>query len=177
MNAIEQRRYLSSATGMYHYDMFERIFNHELARSQRYIGPLTLLHISVQVRDTSPDTKERAGIMMADLLNRSLRILDVPAHYNDDFLVLLPGTDEMSGGNVAERILVNLKSTQNLPTGKFFRMSAYIGLTTHAGGPGTSSKLLMAEAAVAVNEALARQARTFIAFRSLGLSPTKPENK
>jgi GGDEF domain-containing protein len=137
MNAIEQRRYLSSITGMYHFDMFERIFNHELARSQRYVSPLTLLQITVQVRDTSPYTKERAGIMMADLLNRSLRISDVPAHFDDDFLVLLPSADEMSGGNVAERILVNLKSTQNLPIGKFFRMSAYIGLTTHAGGPGT----------------------------------------
>jgi GGDEF domain-containing protein len=177
MNPIEQRRYLSSATGMYHYDMFERIFNHELARSQRYISPLTLLHISVQVRDTSPDVKERASIMMADILNRSLRISDVPAHYDDDFLVLLPSTDAMSGGNVAERILINLKSTQNLPTGKLFRMSAYTGLTTYAGGAETTCRLLMAEAAVAVNEALERQAHTFVAFSSLGLSPTEPLNR
>lgn len=174
MNTTEQRRYLSNVTGMYHYDMFVRIFNHELARSQRYISPLTLLHISVQVRDTSPDVRERAGMMMADLLNRSLRISDVPTHYDDDFLILLPSTDAMSGGNVAERILINLKNTQSLPNGRFFRTSIYIGLTTHAGGPGTSCKRLLAEAAVAVNEALTRQAHTFVAFSSLGLSPTEP---
>jgi GGDEF domain-containing protein len=177
MNDIEPRRYLSSLTGIYNYEIFEVIFNHELARSQRYISPLTLLHISVQVRDTSSGAKERAGVLMADLLNRSLRISDVPALINDDYLVLLPNTDEMSGGNLAERILINLKSSQNLTPEKLFRLSAYIGLTAHAGGPGTSSKLLLAEASVAVEEALVRQAHTFIAFASLGLAPTAPGNK
>jgi GGDEF domain-containing protein len=177
MNDIEQRRHLSSVTGMYHYDIFESIFTHELARSQRYVSPLTLLHISVQGRDTSPDTRERVSMMMADLLNGNLRISDIPAHYDDDFLVLLPNTAEVSGGNVAERILINLKSTQSLPNGKFFQVSVYIGLTTCAGGPGTTCRLLLAEAAVAVNEAMTRQAHKFVAFSSLGLSPTRPENR
>jgi hypothetical protein len=176
MNASEHKRYLSNVSGIYHYDMFEKIFEHELARSQRYPSPLILLRISIRVRDTSPEMIKSANDTMANVLNRSLRISDVPAYYNDDFLVLLPNTNEMSGGNVAERILINLKGAQNLPGGRLFGMAAYIGLTAHQGGPGISAKILLAEAAVAVNEAATRLAHTFVAFSSLGLSPTKPMN-
>ena len=112
---------------------------------------------------------------MTNLLNRTLRVSDVPTHYHEEFLVLLPATDEIGGRSVAERILGHYRTTQSLATGRLSpKRNAYLGITTQNGSNILSSQQLMAEAAVAMNEARLQKSYTYIAFSDISASLPKP---
>jgi len=172
---MEKKRQLASETGLYAFDVFSVLLNYEIARIQRYPSPLTLLHVALDAKSQPEDGKKKAMRAMTDLLNRALRVSDVPAHYNDEYLVLLPATDEAGGRAVAERILGHFRTTQNLTISRLTKLSAYIGLTCKHSGTNLSANQLLAEAAVAMNEARTRQSYTYISFSDMADSLPKPK--
>src|ERR1700690_3749979 len=102
---MEKRRQLASDTGLYTYETFQVLLNYEIARVQRYPGPLTLMHLSLSTENLLPDFIKQSQAAMANLLDRTLRVSDVLAHYKDDFLILLPSANSDAARAVAERIL------------------------------------------------------------------------
>lgn len=172
---MDKRRDLAGETGLYTYDVFNILLNYEVTRLQRYPGPLTLLHVALSTKSLPEDIKTRAAKAMTELLNRALRVSDVPAHYNDEYLVLLPNTDEAGGRAVAERILGHFRTTQSLSTGRLAKVNAFIGLTYKPGGSSLSANHLVAEAAVAMNEARTRQSYTYVAFSDIAGDLPQPK--
>ncbi len=160
-------------SGLYPFETFETLFKYEIARALRYPSALTLLNISLDIQGNPLQDRERAGQIMTDLLNKSLRISDVPTQHNDEFLVLLPATDEQGARTVADRILGRFRNTQQLPAGGLFRMNAFIGIASQHGDQPISAEQLMGEAAAAMQEARAQGARTTVAFSEIALKMKK----
>jgi len=172
---VEKRRQLASDTGLYTYETFEILLNYEITRVKRYPSPLTLMHLALTTENTTPDFMKQAHVAMTNLLERTLRISDVPAHYKDDFLILLPSADGDAAHAVADRILGQFRTTQSFATGRLSpKRNAYLGATTHNGSDITSDKQLLAEAAIAMNEARARQSYTYIAFADISSGLHRP---
>ena len=172
---MEKRRQLASNTGLYNYETFEVLLNYEIARVKRYPSPLTLINIALTTDNVTPDFRKQAQAAMSNLLNRTLRVSDVPAHYNDEFLILLPSADNDAARAVAERILGLFRTTQSMSTGKLSsKRNAYVGVTTQNGIDIASSKQILTEAAIAMNEARLRQAYTFVAFADISSGQHRP---
>jgi GGDEF domain-containing protein len=172
---MDKRRQLASETGLYSFDVFEVLLNYEIARVKRYPSPLTLIHLALATENQAPEFKKQAHEAMTNLLNRTLRVSDVPTHYNDEFLVLLPATDDVGGRCVAERVLGHYRTTQSLATGRLSsKRNAYLGITTENGSSILSSNTLLAEAAVAMNEARLRKSYTYISFTDISSTLPKP---
>ena len=171
---MDKRRQLASETGLYAYDVFEVLLNYEIARVKRYPSPLTLIHLALATENLPTEFKKQAQEAMTNLLNRTLRVSDVPTHYNEEFLILLPATDDEGGRAVAERTLGHYRTTQSLATGRLSaKRNAYLGVTTENGSAILSPQQLLAEAAVAMNEARLRKSYTYIAFADISASLPK----
>lgn len=91
--------------------------------------------------------------MFGDILNTGLRISDIPTHYGEDFLVLMPSTDENGAQAASRRLIARLKGTHSLANGKLFKYSIHIGIATHPGGRGASVDQLLQQAEAALQEA------------------------
>jgi hypothetical protein len=172
---MDKRRQLASETGLYAYEVFEVLLNYEISRTKRYPSPLTLIHLALATEHQPPEFKKQAQEAMTNLLNRTLRVSDVPTHYNDDFLILLPATDDEGGRAVAERSLGHYRTTQSLSTGRLSaKRNAYLGITTENGSAILSAQQLMAQAAVAMNEARLRKSYTYVAFADISVTLPRP---
>ena len=112
---MEKRRQLASDTGLYTYETFEILFNYEIARVKRYPGPLTLIHLALATENLTPEFIKQAHTAMTNLLDRTLRISDVPAHYKDEFLILLPSADRDAAHSVAEKSSGNIARPKASP--------------------------------------------------------------
>ncbi len=171
---MEKRRHLATDTGLFAYDVFEVLLEYEVARVKRYPSPITMMHLTLASEGVTAEFRKRAHEAMTSLLNRTLRISDVPGHYHDEFLILLPATDETGAKAVAERILASYRTTQSLSTGRLSnKRNAYLGLTSQNGGSVLSAQQLRAEAAAAMSEARLRRSYTFISFAELANNPAE----
>ena len=110
---IEELRLLSiidPLTGLSNRRHFSRLFEDELARSKRRQAPLSLLFLDLdrfkQINDTlghrvGDDVLRSTGYH----LRTSCRPYDKPARWGgEEFLILLPETDECEAGVLAERL-------------------------------------------------------------------------
>ncbi len=143
----------SRETGLYDEQVFKVLVEYELSRAQRYPSPVTMLHISLNLGDAKPENAESIRKIFGDILNTSLRISDIPAHYGEDFLVMMPSTDESGAQAAAGRLIARLKGTRSLANGNLFKFSIHIGIATHPGGRGTSADKLLGQAEAALQDA------------------------
>ncbi|MFZ5818805.1 MAG: GGDEF domain-containing protein [Chloroflexota bacterium] len=152
---MDRRPYKVSETGLYHQEVFRILTEYELARAQRYPSPLTLLHVFLEIKENDPKTAENVRQAFSSILNTCLRVSDIPAHYGDDFVALLPVTDEIGGQAVAQRLIARLKGTRNLFDGSMYKFDIHIGISTHLGGKNISADVLLQQAQAALQ--MARQ--------------------
>ncbi len=164
----------SDPGGLYQYETFKTLFNYEIARAQRYPSALALLCISLELQGAAPAGRAQADRVMAEILNKSLRVSDVPARRQDEYLILLPATDENGARIAADRILSRLKNTQQLPAGGLFRMEVYVGIASQHEDKPLPAESLMAEATAAMNNARSRKARKAVAYSEIASGLLKP---
>ena len=143
----------SNKSGLYDKQVFKLLAEYELSRAQRYPSPVTLLHISVNQEQARSELVETVEQLFANILNTSLRISDIPAHYGKDFLVLMPATDERGAKAASSRLIARLKGTRNFDQGNLFKYEIHIGIATHPGGRGVSVDDLLEQAETALNNA------------------------
>ncbi len=170
----EQRRSPTTASGLYTSESFKILFDYEVARAQRYPSPLTALHLAAEPDDPSEEVKGLAYQVVSDILSRILRVTDIPTQSNEEFLILLPATDEAGGRALAERILINVRTRQDFPTDKLFQMKLYVGLASRFMDSKTASQELLAEASVAMNEARVKRSSAYVAFSDIEEKIPKP---
>jgi diguanylate cyclase (GGDEF)-like protein len=99
-------------TGLFNKGYFTYRLHEEVARSERYGHPLTLIALDLDnVKQVNDRYGHAAGdivlIAIADALRRSSRMVDVPCRCGgDEFFVILPQTPLEQGMDAAERLLV-----------------------------------------------------------------------
>jgi diguanylate cyclase (GGDEF)-like protein len=159
---------LDPDTGLYTKHFFGMLFNHEITRTHRYPCPLVLLRIATRY-NTPPDVKkaENATTNVARTLFHSVRQVDVSAQFGDDYLVLLPATDEKGGTIVGNRLLKRLQSDYPSQTGESLPVAIYIGMATHSGGPDASAETILIQASEALEEARQRGNNALVNFREI----------
>lgn len=142
-----------SETGLYDEDVFRLLADYELSRAQRYPSPVSMLHISLNLDQAKPVIAGTLKQLFAGTLNTSLRVSDIPAQYGNDFLILMPSTDEPGAQAVARRLISRLSGTRNFADGNMFKFVVNIGIATHPGGRGVTAETLLQQAATALQEA------------------------
>jgi GGDEF domain-containing protein len=166
--SVEER--LDPTTGLYTRHFFGMLFNHEITRTHRYPSPLVLLRIATRY-DAPPDDDKRrnAKTDMARMLFHNLRQVDVTAQFGDDYLVLLPATDEKGGATVGNRLLQRLQCENPTQSGETetFSMAIHIGMAAHSGGPDASAETILVQASEALEEARQRGTNTLVSFREI----------
>jgi diguanylate cyclase (GGDEF)-like protein len=138
---------------LYDENVFKTLVEYEIARSQRYPSPISLLRIGLALINPSQNDAANAPAALAAMLNMRLRQADIPARIGNEFVVLLPNTDEISGRAVAERLLRIAVGTVNTPLGFSNRVTICIGLACHSGGPILTVEQLMSDAETALKQA------------------------
>jgi GGDEF domain-containing protein len=159
---------LDPETGLYTKHFFGMLFNHEITRTHRYPAPLVLLRVATQY--DAPAGNKKPGSPdpgIANLLFHSIRHVDVTAQYGEDYLILLPATDEKGGTVVGQRLLQRLQRAIPAQSGGVQPSSIHIGLAAHAGGPGASAETILVQASEALEEARHRGKNALVNFREI----------
>jgi diguanylate cyclase (GGDEF)-like protein len=127
-------------TGLLNRRAMERLLDNEVARSQRFSTPLSVLLIDV---DNFKAFNDRLGHLLGDevlktianLLKRSVRRVDSVARFGgEEFCVILPQSGEQAAIDVAEKLLdmvrrLDLEGASNQPLG---HMSISIGVSMYS---------------------------------------------
>ena len=148
-----EMKHKTTETGLYEEEVFMLLADYELSRAQRYPSPVSLIHVSLNLDQVKPSIAGMLKQLFAGILNTSLRISDIPAHYGNDFLILMPSTDETGAQSAASRLITRLRGTRNFADGNMFKFAIQIGIATHPGGRGVTVEKLLEQAKSALDEA------------------------
>jgi diguanylate cyclase (GGDEF)-like protein len=111
---VERQALVDGLTGLANRRQCEETLASELARLERFGGPLALVVIDL---DWFKDVNDRYGHPSGDavlrefaqLLNETVRDVDLAGRWGgEEFLLILPGTDLAGGAQVAERVRLAL---------------------------------------------------------------------
>ena len=138
---------------LYPYDTFKALLEHEVNRSRRYGTPITLIHLAVETDTSGIHAQHGAEIFTINVLNLQLRETDIPCRKGNEFLVLIPCTDEKGGRVICDRLERLFHVESQIYDKVSFKLDTYIGMTSHPGGNSISSKLLLENAGNALQQA------------------------
>ena len=149
---------------LYSRDVFQVLLEYELNRVRRYPASLTLLNIQVKIEPNRPEVLAGAERAITGIFNTHLRGADIPSKSGNEYLILLPTTDENGGRIVCERLLSLFKKQFQTETGNMFSLTAYIGMACLEGGSSVSGAMLTSQATRALANARAQGLSTYSVF-------------
>ncbi len=124
-------------TGLYNHRECQRRLGEELERAQRYARVFSLLMVDV---DYFKIVNDSHGHQVGDLalqqvargILKQLRQVDIASRYGgEEFLVILPETDGVAAGRVADRIVEAIAACDlGLPSGPAVPLSVSIGVAS-----------------------------------------------
>ena len=128
-------------TGLHNYRHLSLALEQEIERSQRTLNHTTLIMLDVdhfkKVNDDwGHETGNHALKLIAHCIISTIRKLDIACRYGgEEFAVILPGTDIVTGYHVAERIRHAIEDTPlsvDTPSGhQFLHLTASFGLSMY----------------------------------------------
>ena len=156
---------------LYPYETFKVLLEHEVKRSRRYGSPLTLIHLAVET-DASGEFPQQAvhaqhgaEIFAINALNIQLRETDIPCRNGNEFLVLMPSTDDRGGRIVCERLEKLFHLEAQVYDKVSFTLFTYIGMATLTGDRSTTtSRKLLDNAAAALAYARKNQIQKTVIY-------------
>ncbi len=125
-----------SLTNLYNRRYFEQKFHEEIARSERYNHPISLMVLDIdffkKVNDTYGHTAgDEVLKKLSQILLENLRNTDVAARLGgEEFAVLLPETDKEDMLQIAERLLQHIRQTEIQVDGHVLSITSSIGVIT-----------------------------------------------
>jgi diguanylate cyclase (GGDEF)-like protein len=162
---MEQESRLNSESGLYPQKMLESLLDGEVTRAKRYPGPLSLLYLGLRFEENpSAEILDSAQSFLADILQAQLREVDMPGHYQGNYLVVMPESDSEGAKKAAERLVDKFQGKQVTRQLQEYRVSVCAGVATHPGGDGISAIELLSRASSALWEAHRRGPRTLVMF-------------
>lgn len=123
-------------TGLDNIRAFNNILDHEISKSQRYSQPFSLLMLDADgLKDINDNFGHEAGDRlikaMAETIQTCLRESDTLARYGgDEFIALLPQTDQENAIEAGERIRRAIENTSFDMSGSQVKSTISIGLAT-----------------------------------------------
>ncbi|HZJ22920.1 MAG TPA: diguanylate cyclase [Anaerolineales bacterium] len=152
---------------LYPPETFRILLEHEVNRSRRYRNPLTLIHFAIEAEPNEPTTQHSAEVFAINVLNLQLRQTDIPCKREDEFIILIPSTDEEGGRMVCQR-LENMFNVQPQTYDRVsFKMSVFIGMASSPGDSSLSSNKLRQQASTAMQRARANRASNTVLFSEI----------
>jgi diguanylate cyclase (GGDEF)-like protein len=155
---VERQALVDGLTGLANRRHGENVLEAELARAERFGGPLTLV---VADLDDFKDVNDRFGHLTGDcvlrdfgaVLRGTIRDVDLACRWGgEEFVLVLPGTDAEGGVNLAERVREHLGARSILALdGTPVDVTASFGVASCTGP--TSARELLARADAALYEA------------------------
>lgn len=152
---------------LYPPESFKTLLEHEVNRSRRYGEPLTLLDLALETEPADPQILHSAEVFTINVLNLRLRETDIPCKRDNEFLVLMPSTDEQGGRIACERLERLFNVEPQTYDRVSFKLSAYIGMATLTGDRSVSSKKLLQNAAEALQYAHVNHLKNTVIFSDL----------
>ncbi|HET9912703.1 MAG TPA: diguanylate cyclase [Anaerolineales bacterium] len=152
---------------LYPLEAFIILLNHEVNRSRRYEQPLTLLHLAFETKPADPQTRYSAEIFIINILNLRLRDTDIPCKKDNEFLVLMPATDEQGGRMACERLEKLFHAEPQSYDRVSFEVSVFVGMATLPGDRSISSKKLLHNAAQALQHARMHRLKHTVIFSEI----------
>lgn len=110
IEALNEQLQTDPLTQLGNYRHFCQIIDKEMERTQRTGQPTAMILVDLdffkKVNDTwGHETGNLALVQTAKLLKAAIRKLDIPCRYGgEEFIVILPSTDLLTGTQVAERL-------------------------------------------------------------------------
>lgn len=136
---------------LYPFETFETLMAHEVNRSRRFGNPLTLIHLAVETDSGgSDDIQHAAEVFAINALNVNLRNVDIPCKRGNEFLALMPSTDQQGGRSVCDRLEKLFFKEAEIYDKMSFKLFVYIGMATLPGDRSITSKRLMENASQAM---------------------------
>ena len=126
---------------LYSPESFKTLLDHEVNRSRRYKTPLTIIHLAIGTDPDRPEVQHSAEVFAINALNLQLRDTDIPCKRDDEFIILIPSTDEQGGRIVCQR-LESLFNVQRQTYDRVsFKMAVFIGMASKPGDSLSSNEL------------------------------------
>ena len=152
---------------LYPPDSFKILLEHEVNRSRRYGNPLTLIHFAIEAEPNERTTQHSAEVFAINALNLQLRATDIPCKRDDEFIILIPSTDEQGGHIICQR----LQSMFNVQSQTYdrvsFKMAVFIGMASSPGDNSLSSNKLRQQASTAMQRARAKRLSNTVLFSEI----------
>jgi len=117
LSELNQLVHTDTLTGLYNYRHFIRALEQELERTHRTAQPTSMIMLDLdffkKVNDNwGHEVGNQALVQTAQLLRSTTRKLDIPCRYGgEEFALILPTTDLLTGARVAERIRAAIASS------------------------------------------------------------------
>ena len=152
---VERQALVDGLTGLPNRRQCEETLGAELARAERYPGPLSVV---VADLDDFKDVNDRFGHQAGDvvlrefaaLLQENLRDIDLAGRWGgEEFLLLLPGTDLEGAAHVAERVRRALEQRTLLSVdGEAIPVTASFGVAAYPQAGSAAALFAAADAAL-----------------------------
>lgn len=147
---------------MYSSDVFNILFEYEIARCKRYPTPLALLQIKMTSSTSNENTEGNITSIFASALNAHLRSVDIASKTGNTFMLLLPASDEHGAHAVCDRLLSVFKNKFDTQSGGSVAFSLQIGAAAHGGGSDISGDELLQKTEKALKESKSKGPNTFV---------------
>jgi len=127
-------------TGLNNYRHFTKALDYEMERTQRTGQATALIIVDLdffkKVNDTwGHEIGNLALIQTSKLLKQATRKLDIPCRYGgEEFVIILPSTDLLTGMQVAERLRARIEATPLHADSHEISLTASLGIDVYLGG-------------------------------------------
>ena len=135
---LEYQTQVDSLTGLFNRRAFEKKINEEFERAKRYHHPLSVLILDIDNFKTINDTYGHHGgdaalVKISETLRETTRQSDFPCRYGgEEFVLVLPETDQDSALQVAGKIHERIRSCTFGTSNRPFKLTVSIGLSSSA---------------------------------------------
>lgn len=152
---------------LYPYETFKTLFEYEIRRSRRYNDPVTLVRLAVETENGGAEPQHGAEVFTINILDVHLRDVDIPCRVGNEFLVLMPCTDELSGRVVCERLESFFRLESEVYEKVSLKLNVFIGMISLPSNKSLSSKRLMEGASRALEHARTNQQTKTVVFSDI----------
>jgi len=152
---------------LYSLESFQILLDHEVNRSRRYKTPLTLVHFAIETDPDQPEIQSNAEMFVINILDVQLRDTDVSCRKGNEFLVLMPATDETGGRIVCQRLARLLNVPHETYDRVSFDMKIFVGMASIPGDELLTSNSLIQQASKAMEHARENQLTTAVIFSEI----------
>jgi two-component system, cell cycle response regulator len=156
---LEYQTQIDSLTGLFNRRAFEKKIGEEFERSKRYGHPLSVVILDIDNFKKINDTYGHHGgdaalVKISEILRERSRRSDFPSRFGgEEFVLVLPETDEDSAIQVAKKFHEEIKSCSFGTVDKPFLLTVSMGLTSTAAKDYSDWRDMVADADSALYQA------------------------